>query len=292
MICLTSDIHHMSLKTGNQMHSDRAEATIARDFAEMIFEKNMRATYFVSGKCFSEEWHSLREICSNPHIEIGGHTYNCFTPELWHRLCKKLLCSYNGPQWYQSRDIAATMRIIQERTDKTITSWRNHMYMHGPHTERALAENNIFICCDHVRRYGALWEKHPSGVVNFPLNIIPDHEHLYHAERTPDWVAKWVERYDWSDDYGSESYDFSDWFEIFKREVTLREHHGVVSHILIHPITIYLCGGINALRSVVDFLSDFESMQVTEFIRSQQVGRLKSDRGLTFDENEVVYGLA
>ncbi|KZY73415.1 hypothetical protein A3737_26845 [Oleiphilus sp. HI0065] len=110
---------------------------------------------------------------------------------------------------------------------------------------------------------------HPSGLKNFPINIIPDHEHLYHAERTPEWVENWIKRYNWSDDYGSNSYYFSDWFDIFKNEILLREEQGGISHLLIHPITIYLCGGMKALNEVADFLGQFETCFVTEFSRSQ-----------------------
>ena len=138
--------------------------------------------------------------------------------------------------------------------------------MHGPHTESLLIRNGIPICCDGVRRTGALFERHPSGILNFPINIIPDHEHLYHAERTPRWVEKWVNRYRWSDDYGSSSYYFDEWFEILKREVIDRERIGRVSHLIIHPITLYLCDGYRALERVANFLADFESKQVSELL--------------------------
>lgn len=266
MICLTSDIHHMSLNTGNQQHSDKDESVIADLFASMLASNATKSTYFITGKCFEEEWSQLKDICANPDIEIGGHTYHCFEPQLWHRGWNKLIGSYNGPKWYQHWDVSKTKNIIANKSGRVITSWRNHMYMHGPYTESVLAENDIFICCDHVRRTGNLFDTDRHGVRNFPINIIPDHEHLYHAERTPEWVEAWIKRYNWSDDYGSQSYYFEDWFQIFKDEILLREERGDVSHILIHPITIYLCGGLKALRDITDFLADFDSTQVTELM--------------------------
>jgi len=270
MICLTSDIHHMSLNTGNQQHSDRTEVDVANEFSKMLSSRGMKGTYFITGKCFEEEWYQLREICENQALEIGGHTYHCFMPELLHRVWNKVAGSYNGPRWYQNWDVAKTKRIIFRKTGKNITSWRNHMYMHGPYTESVLADNDIHICCDHVRRHEKGYTKDVNGVTNFPINIIPDHEHLYHAERTPEWVEQWIRRYNWSDDYGSKSYCFEDWFEIFKNEVLLRENSNVVSHILIHPITIYLCGGLKAMGDIVDFLAQFETVQVSEFITNSQ----------------------
>ena len=269
MICITSDIHHMSLKTGNQEHTDRTEASIACDFVARLNEHKAKITCFVTGKAFEEEWSEIKPMCESPNVEIGGHTYHCFMPELWHRGCKKLFGSYNGPKWQQNWDIAKTKRIIQSKANIDITSWRNHMYMHGPHTEELLMNNGIEVCCDGVSRDATGTQQHPTGLLNFPINIIPDHEHLYHAERTPEWVAQWIKRYNWSDDYGSESYYFDEWFKIFKSEIFQREKKGHVSHLLIHPITIYLCGGMNALNEVADFLGQFETTFVTEFARSQ-----------------------
>ena len=268
MICITSDIHHMSLKTGNQAHSDLSEAAIACQFVERLHSNRAQITCFITGKLFEEEWSAIKPVCDSENVEIGGHTYYCFMPELWHRGCNKILGSYNGPKWQQNWDIAKTKRIIKNKTGRSISSWRNHMYMHGPHTEELLLRNGIEVCCDGVKGAATGFELHENGVLNFPLNIIPDHEHLYHAERTEKWVKQWVARYQWSDDYGSQSYYLNDWLEIFKHGILEREQQGIVSHLLIHPITIYLCGGFDALYHVADFLSQFETTTVTRLART------------------------
>jgi hypothetical protein len=142
--------------------------------------------------------------------------------------------------------------------------------MHGPYTEELLIKNGINVCCDGVDKCSQDFQQHNSGLLNFPLNIIPDHEHLYHAERTPEWVNNWVKRYNWSDDYGPDSYYFDDWFEIFKHEILTREAQGVISHLIIHPITIYLCRGSESLRKVADFLANFDSIFVNELVDQHQ----------------------
>lgn len=278
MICVTSDIHHMSLKTGNQMHSKRTETSIAAQFTRLLEIRGVKQTCFITGKCFDEEWLDVKPICEASNTEIGGHTYNCFMPELWHRGCKKLFGSYNGPKWQQDWDIKKTKRVILHRAGIEISSWRNHMYMHGPHTEELLFKNGIIVCCDGVEKESVQPIKHSSGIYNLPLNIIPDHEHLYHAERTREWVAQWQKRYNWSDDYGSESYEYKQWFEIFKQGVLDREKARITSQILIHPITIYLAGGEDALSNMADFLAQFESTNVSEYVSefaSQQTASLK-----------------
>lgn len=266
MIVLTMDIHHMSLNTGNQQHSDRSEISIAADFVAMLEEKRVKSTAFITGKSFEEEWADLAPLCQATLMELGGHTYSCFEPSLWHRGWNKLIGSYNGPRWYQNWDIAKTKKIIERKTGRKINCWRNHMYMHGPFTEELLVKNGINICCDGVKRYGPVVNPHPTGLTNFSINIIPDHEHLYHAERTIEWVEHWVRRYNWSDDYGSESYYIDEWVEIVKREITLRESAGVVSHLIIHPITLYLCNGFEALEEISDFIRAYETCTVSDYV--------------------------
>ncbi|PIQ24154.1 hypothetical protein COW36_10695 [bacterium (Candidatus Blackallbacteria) CG17_big_fil_post_rev_8_21_14_2_50_48_46] len=262
MICLSADIHHSSLRTGNQAHSDLPEVQTAVLFARLLARYQVQATYFISGKTFAEEWEQLAPICDEPLIEIGGHTWDCFEPQLWHRFWNKATGSYNGPAWYQKRDVEKTVAIIEAKTGKRIRSWRNHMYMHGPHTEKVLASCGIQICSDGVKRRAVAPEQHASGILNFPLNIIPDHEHLYHAERTPEWVAQWVKRYDWSDDFGSESYDIETWTEMVLAQLKANEARGIVSNLILHPITMYLCDGFRSAERILQYIATRSQVQM------------------------------
>lgn len=280
MICLSCDIHHMSLKTGNQQHADRPETEIAMRFLEMLEKKGVKATFFITGKCFAEEWHRIKPMCSHPLIEIGGHTYFCFEPAIIYRVSKKLVGSYNGPRWLQWNDISRTLRIIEEKTGKQIKVWRNHMYMHGPYTEELLAKGGIQICSDNVQRSNTGLVAHPSGIYNFPLNIIPDHEHLYHAERTREWVDQWIRRYNWSDDYGSQSYDVAEWTNIVLNGLKIREKCGIISNMIIHPITLYLCDRLVSFNRILDFLSEHETVTMSEVLK---LGILHKER---FDDEQ------
>ncbi|MFC1735278.1 polysaccharide deacetylase family protein [Candidatus Hydrogenedentota bacterium] len=255
MICLTGDLHHMSLKTGNQEHCDITEIQVAQRYLKMLEEAKIKVTFFITGKAFAEEWDDLKPICEHPLVEVAGHTYYCFKPELWHRAWNKLAGSYNGPAWYQRWDIAKTARIISDRCGRDITCWRNHMYMHGPHTEESLKVCGLKICSDGVQKESTGPERHPSGILNFPLNVMPDHEHLYHAERNPEWVKRWVKRYDWSDDYGSESYYVEEWTERVLDELRQHEEAGIISNMLIHPITLYLCDRLKSFERILELVA-------------------------------------
>lgn len=276
MICLTGDLHHQSLGTENQRHSDVPEIKLARRYLSLLKEADVKVTFFVSGRAFVEEWEDLEPIVSHPHVEIGGHNWSCLTPALWHRLCNKLLHSYNGPRWYQRWDAMRTIRVIRERTGKTIRAWRNHMYMHGPFTEEVLWESGIQVCSDGVRRNSPGPVAHREGIYNFPINVIPDHEHLYHGERTPEWVERWVRRYAWSDDFGSRSYHIDEWVEIVLEGLRGNEERGVISNMIIHPITMYLCDEFRGFRRILEYLADRETAFVSQ--ASQMVRGSRGER--------------
>ncbi len=269
MICLTGDLHHMSLGTGNQRHCDITEIQVARRYLDMLAQAGVKVTFFVSGRSFAEEWVDLAPLCSHPLVELGGHNYHCFEPALWHRAWNKINGSYNGPAWYQSRDAKQTIDIIRAKTGKTIRCWRNHMYMHGPFTERVLAEHGIRICSDGVdsQSNGPNW--HPGGIFNFPLNVMPDHEHLYHAERTPQYVRRFINRYKWSDDYGSQSYYIEEWVERVEAELRQHEASGILSNMIIHPITLYLCDRFASFERLLGFISSRHTVHMSEVLEMQ-----------------------
>lgn len=269
MICLTGDLHHMTLRTGNQAHCDRTEIQIARRYLDMLADARVNVTFFVSGKSFAEEWPDLESICRHPFVELGGHNYYCFKPAIWHRFWNKVCKSYNGPYWYQKWETQKTIDIIREKTGKTISCWRNHMYMHGPYTERVLAECGLGVCSDGVQRDSSGPQQHQAGVYNFPLNVMPDHEHLYHAERTPDWVDHWVRRYNWSDDYGPDSYYIEEWTDRVLDELQSHEDEGVLSNMIIHPITMYLCDRFKSFERILDFLASKETVHISDVVAEQ-----------------------
>ena len=262
MICLTSDIHHCSLRTENQRHCAITELETAQRFLKILEEREIKATFFISGKCFTEQWNDVRPLVEHPLVEVGGHNFSCLTPMIYHRVWNKLTDNYNGPGWYQRRDALATKTIIHQRTGRRIRSWRNHMYMHGPHTEKILRAAGFTVCSDGVRKDSTGPEIHPTGLLNWPLNVMPDHEHLYHAERSPEWVEKWAARHGWSDDFGSRSYYIDEWVERVLQQLRDNEQRGVISNMLIHPITMYLCDGFSGFERIADYLAERQTEQM------------------------------
>ena len=140
------------------------------------------------------------------------------------------------------------------------------MYMHGCNTEEILNEAGIKICSDGVKKDSNSPILHKTGIYNFPINIMPDHEHLIHAERTPKWIEKWQKRYNWSDDFGSESYYVEQWADIVLRQLEQREKQGLISNIIIHPITMYLCDEFDQARRILEFISTCKTVHMSELV--------------------------
>ena len=274
MICLTGDLHHASLRTGNQAHCDLSEIQVAQRYLDRLRDAGVKVTFFVTGRAAVEEWGDLQPICADPLVEIGGHNYSCFQPALPHRISKKLLGSYNGPPAWERRDVRRTIEAIRRRTGRTIRLWRNHMYMHGPWTDRVLAECGIVACSDGVRAAstGPRWL--PQGLFEVPINVIPDHEHLYHAERTPEWVRWWVRRYGWSDDFGSASYGIEEWADLVLEQLRRHEEQGVLSTLIVHPITMYLCDRFRGFDRILEYIASRRSLHLGEAIDSATRERL------------------
>ncbi|QOR61943.1 polysaccharide deacetylase family protein [Sulfurovum sp. ST-21] len=260
MICLTADLHHMSLKTGNQLHSDRTEMSLAGEFVKMMEARDIKGSFFITGRSFEEEWDEVKPIVESPNIEVGGHTYEAFKPELLHRVWNKLTKNYNGPYAYQYYDTKKTIDIIYKKTGKRINIWRNHMYMHGPNTEKILKSLGIDICSDGVKKENFTLQKDDTGLYNLPINIIPDHEHIIHAERTPEWIAQWQKRYNWSDDFGPDSYYIDTWAEMVLDQLKENEAKGRLSVMIIHPITMYLADGFKAVQKILDYIQTRETI--------------------------------
>lgn len=269
VVCLTGDLHHAGLRTGNQRAADDSEVRLAGRYLRLLEEASVKVTFFVSGKCFTDEWTDLAPICASPQVEVGGHNWSCFDPALPHRVWKKLTGSYNGPAAWQRLDVARTQAVAWRRAGRRLRAWRNHMYMHAPTTDRVLADAGIAIVSDGVRAAQAGPSRTRDGVWSFPINVLPDHEHLYHAERTPAAVAAWVRRHRWRDDFGSDSYHVEEWTDRVVAQLHAHAAAGRVANLIIHPITLYLADRWRSFRRILDVLAASRTVWMTELVPAE-----------------------
>lgn len=267
MIVLTGDLHHQALGTANQAWCPLSELEVARRYLDLLAEVDVKVTFFVSGRCFDDQWDELAPIAEHPLVELGGHNYDCFTPTWLHRVTNKLVGSYPGTPSMIRRDVRRTRAAAARRTGQRLRVWRNHMYMHGPFMDRVLAEEGIELVSDGVKARAFGPTRSASGLASFPINVIPDHEHLIHAERDPESIARWVRRYGWSDDFGSESYDIETWVDLAIAQIRANEARGAISNVLVHPITMYLADGFVGLERLLGEIARHETAWMTQTLQ-------------------------
>jgi len=73
MICLTGDVHHSSLRINESrfIACGDSEVKIAQRYVELIEKYAVKATLYICGKCFIEEWDDLRPVVSSSVVDIG-----------------------------------------------------------------------------------------------------------------------------------------------------------------------------------------------------------------------------
>jgi peptidoglycan/xylan/chitin deacetylase (PgdA/CDA1 family) len=260
MIYFTCDVHNLSLNMSYIKYSDKTELQATQLFLKLLEKYNVKATMFLTGKCFTEEWEDAKPICNHPLVEIGGHNYYCFRPAILHEFWNKTFDNFNGPFWLQYHDIKKTVKCIYAKTGKKIISWRNHMLFHGPNTEKILSKLNLSLCADAVKASATGPEWHEDGIYNFPMNIIPDYDHLYHADRTEEWVN----RFRWGDDFGSDSYYIDEWSDIVLKQLQQKIDANVTVNMLVHPITMYICDKFANVERILQFVGSQQNRFYSE----------------------------
>jgi hypothetical protein len=263
----------MSLCTGDQKVSDISEAESAGLYTRLCEDKGVKATLYATGRLFAEEWNSIKDWVSSPNIEVGGHTFNAFMPAFPHRIWKKLTGNYNGPAFFEGRDIERNLAVIEDCAGIMAKSWRNHCYFHGVNTDRLLIENGLTSCSDLVTKPGGVPFVSNDGLLTVPINVIPDHEHIYHGDRTKEQVDWWVKRYKWSDAYGIESYSPDRWFEIVLENIEYNERLGITSVILAHPLCMYVADRMEAFKKILDLGVKYGSCTVAELVEQWWKGK-------------------
>jgi hypothetical protein len=246
-VCITGDVHHMSLGTRDQEYLDVTEVEAAIEYAGIAAEYDVPVTLFVTGKAAVEEPDRVQRLAAMDTVEIGGHNYWAFGTPL-HKAFKGLLGTWNGPRVFQSWEIGKTVDAFSE-LGVAITSWRDHAYRHDSNTASLLAEHGLTHFSDAVGPDERVRRR--DGVTVVPINTPPDHEHLYHAFRTPEFVAEG----EFVGPFGAESRDPDGWLDWVLEAVDERRTEGEPATVLAHPACMALGDDLSAFERLCEFVS-------------------------------------
>lgn len=254
-VCLTGDVHHVGMETRDQAHLDGTEVEAAIEYAEIAADHGLPVTLFCTGKCVASEPERMAELAAMGNVELGGHDYWAFTTpvhDAWRALGKVTggrVGSWNGPRPFQAHEIRKTIDAFAS-LGVDLTVWRDHAYRHDRHTADLLADNDITHFSDAVEPGGRVREE--GGLTIVPINTPPDHEHVYHAFRTPEFVAE----SDFEGPFGTESRSPDEWVAWVLDHAAERRDAGDPATVLAHPACMKLADGFAAFEELCGSVSD------------------------------------
>lgn len=269
MICLTGDVHHMSLQINDQKHIPEpgvTEVMVTQRYVQLLEKHGVKATLYVCGRAFTEEWEALEPVVTHALVEVGGHMFEARFPRECFDAYGEKTGLWNGPPWYQDWDIGRMVAVVREKIGYQAVSWRAHSYMVDLNTHELLAQHGLKLISNDVDN-DSLWPcRVDHGLVSHPINVIPDHDHLYHAHRTVEYVQKANKAAYGADDFGAASYTVEEWGERVLEQVEAIDSRGGVATILAHPLCHYLADRFRTLERILDSISTTQCVFARELL--------------------------
>jgi peptidoglycan/xylan/chitin deacetylase (PgdA/CDA1 family) len=261
MICLTGDIHHLSLRINEHSYlpAGDSEVGIAARYLRLLEEYGVKATFYVTGRTLDEEWREFKPIADSPLVEIGGHTYAGLPRSPWSALRARLTgrptvshAPSHGSYHRQLRDALRMVEVVRRRTGRQVVSWRSHGLVRDRHTEPILARCGIRFISDDLSWDKLLPERTPAGLVSHPINVIMDHDHLYHAHRTQEFVERQKAHWTFTLDPTRESYPIEEWAELLRSQVQAIEARNGLATVLMHPLCMFIADRFRTARQLLE----------------------------------------
>jgi hypothetical protein len=249
---LTGDVHHMSLDTRDQAYMDGTEMEAALEYARIAADHALPVTLFVTGKALREEPDRARALAAMEGVELGGHNYYAFGTPL-HTLGRGLTRSWHGPRRFQAWEIRRTLAAFAD-LGVDVRSWRDHAYRHDEHTPELLARYGVTHFSDAVEPGGE--PRDEDGLRIVPINTPPDHDHVYHAFRTPAFVAE----SDFEGPFGAEAMPADEWVDWVLECVEEVE----TATVLAHPACMQLADEFDAFERLCSQIKDHDTALIRE----------------------------
>lgn len=266
MIFLTGDVHEKAphLLDHKRLPSASTEVRICEGYLELANKHSIRPTLFFTGLAVEEEEDFVRSLKERYRFEVGGHNYSSNRSRIVLGLSRRLLGLANGPYWLQRRDMLRTIRCIKDRLGLTVSSWRNHAYRMDRNTYAIAAELGIRQVSNQVAGVeGRIREV--DGVLEVPINTLPDHESLGHGLHTKMCNSA------------------QDWVDQILRQVEHQQTHGLPSIILAHPLCMFIEDRLAAFKRLCAALGTMSNAPLQEclgYLRMSNCADREDSEGL------------
>lgn len=288
MICLTGDVHQDSLMTNEQIFlrehgRDVSEVGVSVDYVRLCEKYDVKCTLYTTGRTLAEQWEQFRPIAESPLVEVGGHTFGGLPrsrlSRLWASLTGGISASHghsHGSYARQKRDVKKMLDIARKRLGKDLLSWRSHGLVRDANTYKILAEMGIQYISDEVNWDKIMPERLEEGLISHPLNVLMDHDHIYHAHRTHEYVDRQKKSWRYDDDPTAESYTIEEWGEIVQEQVRVIEEQGGLATVLMHTLCMFVADEFATMERLLAVFAQSETIwasEVGQLLRSGNGGR-------------------
>lgn len=252
-VCLTGDVHHMSLRTRDQLYLEGTEAQAALNYARICDRFDMPLTLFITGKVILEEKEAITSLTRMENLELGGHGYDGFRPLFPYRLSGRLLGLRNGPRFWQRHQVRKTCQLIEDLTGVQTLSWRNHAFHYDKNTAGILNEQRIRFWSD-FKRLDSFYPYWYQGLICVPVNTTMDHNTMIHGPRTKEYLEVEARKGAFAvEDVCSPE----EWLQRVIKQVYDIVGAGGVATILAHPACMELADGFKTLGKLCGALKGF-----------------------------------
>ena len=262
MIVLTGDIHHNSLECEEKAFFSQTPAKSGLYYLQIARDYNLKVTFFMTGKVAEEEPKILVQMLEFGNLEVGGHTYDALRFKGIAKVIRRVARRGYNIGYFQKKDIEKTVKAIRSIAQKEIKIWRTHSYASDASTVNILEKKDFNIISDE-RNSTALYPYRieANRLISLPINVMPDHEHLYHGERT----REHVESLKWKGDcFGNKSYPADKWLDIVKEQVEKIQVKGGIATLLVHPQCMDVLDRFKTFEKLCQYLSQYKSLFVSE----------------------------
>lgn len=274
MVCLTGDIHHASLRINEHRYipdPGDSEVAIAARYLRLVEQAGVKVTFYATGKALQEEWESFEPIARSDLVELGGHTYAGLPRPLGSRL-KELLtgvpgvshAASHGSCRRQRRDAERMVAIVRERTGRRLACWRSHGLVRDANTYCILRDLGIRCISDELDWSKWRPERTGDGLISHPINVMMDHDHIYHAHRSREYVERQKRNWGFPEDPTTESYSIQEWGRIVERQVLDIEEAGGLATVLMHPLCMYVADRFETARRLLALFSRCRTVWASE----------------------------
>jgi peptidoglycan/xylan/chitin deacetylase (PgdA/CDA1 family) len=260
VICLTGDVHHMSLKAKDQKYLKGTELDAALKYMQIANKYDIKATLFITGKCITEEPEKIEKLLRMKNLEIGGHNYYAFKPRLPFKIANRVFGVKNGPHFFQNWEVKKTLATITECTGNPVESWRNHSYRHDRNTVSILKKNGILFYSDY-QDPDALTPYKKNNLNIVPINVLPDHDFVYHGSRIKGTID---ERILLNTPFRSPACTIDQWFQKITDHILHIEEQGGLATLLIHPACMEVFDGFEVFNKICRFLAKYQNIWMNE----------------------------